>query len=81
MRSLYATYVTRELVRQGRFSPKLVMQLLGHTQPNVALKHYTRVVEQDLATTTFDPFPRGETGIPAGTAGKQKDAESVETAS
>lgn len=57
LRGLYATYVTRELVRQGRYSPKLVMQLLGHAHPNVALQHYNRVVEEDLDAALFDPTP------------------------
>lgn len=60
LRGLYATYVTRELVQQGRYSPKLVMQLLGHSHPDIALRHYSKVVQEDLAGATFDPFTREE---------------------
>lgn len=77
LRSLYATYVTKTLVQQGRYSPKLVMQLLGHSHPHVALQHYTRVVEEDLLLATFEPTA----GISAGTGAKAKDAVPVETAS
>lgn len=58
MRGLYTTYLTRELVRQGKYNPKLVMRVLGHAHPNVALIHYNRVIEEDLAGAVFDPASR-----------------------
>lgn len=76
LRALYATYVTRELVRQGRYSPKLVMQLLGHAHPSVALQHYNRVVGEDLAAATFDPRRDASVDIPVDIPLNAEDATS-----
>ncbi len=81
LRSLYATYVTKSLVQQGRYSPKLVMQLLGHSHPHVALQHYTRVVEEDLVLAIFEPGSGATAGISAGTEAKSEDALPAESAS
>ena len=74
---LYGTYVTPDLVQKGKYSPKLVMTLLGHSQPDVAMQYYTRMIEEDYRSATFEP------PIPA-TAGRTvnaKDADPVESAS
>lgn len=76
LRAVYATYVTRELVRQGKYSPKLVMRLLGQSHPDVAILHYNRVVGEDLSAATFDPYSGGDSGISSGTRAKVEDAES-----
>lgn len=81
IRNVHATCATRELVRRGKYSRKLVMRLLDHPDAGVALKRYNRVVRGDLGAATFDPKPKPETGIQAGTGAKVKDAESIETAS
>lgn len=81
LRSVYITYITREPVRQGQYSPKLVMYLAGHSHPSVALEHYNRVIEEDLASATFEPLMAAISGKPRGKSSKVKDAESVETAS
>lgn len=53
------------------------MTLLGHSHPDVAMRYYTRVVEGDYRSATFEP------PIPAsaGTRAQAKDAASVEAAS
>lgn len=81
MRGIHAAYVTRELVRQGRYSPKLVMQLLGQSHPNVALQHYNRVVAEDLAAATFDPILGESVDNLVDNRGEEKDATSLEVAS
>lgn len=47
MRKIYATLLTKELVKQGIWSPKLVMELMGHSAPNVAQQIYAQVIEDD----------------------------------
>jgi integrase len=81
LRGLYGTYVTRELVRAGKYSPKLVMRLLGHSHPDVALKYYTQVIEDDYRGATFEPPLPGTAGNSAGRKPKKKDAETVESTS
>jgi integrase len=55
LRKAYTSYTTRELVKAGTYSPKLMAQLLGHASTDVALEVYTLVVEDDLMSATFDP--------------------------
>ena len=55
MRKAACSYLTRELIRQGRYSPKLVQRFLGHSRPDVALSTYTLVVEDDYSLAVFDP--------------------------
>lgn len=81
LRSVYATYLTRELVQRGTYSPKLVMQLLGHSHPNVALRHYNRVIEEDLAMATFDPSSSTSLDKSLDNSSEEKGAASEETAS
>ncbi|HZJ08602.1 MAG TPA: hypothetical protein VFD39_02800 [Trueperaceae bacterium] len=81
LRAIYTTYITRELVRQGRYGPNLVMRLLGQSHPSVALLYYNRVVGEDLAAATFDPVLKSSSGISSGTAAKEEDATSLEIAS
>lgn len=87
LRALYATYVTRDLIQRGKYSPKIVQALLRHTHANVALQFYTRVIDEDFAGATFDPKPKKMTDSGATSdnsldiSGKDEDAESVETAS
>ncbi len=73
--------MTKELVRQARYSPKIVQHVLGHSHPGVALEHYNRVVGEDLAAAVFDPVPGGSLDIPLDKSGKEKDATSAEVAS
>lgn len=81
LRGVYATYVTRELVRQGRYSPVLVMRLLGQSRPDVALLHYNRVIREDLSTAVFSLNVGESVDKVVDIREKEKDAESVETAS
>ena len=55
MRKVYTSYLTRDLVRQGRYSPKLVAKLLGHSHHSVALDVYTLVIDEDYMDTFFEP--------------------------
>lgn len=55
MRKVYTSYLTRDLVRQGRYSPKLVAKRLGHSHHSVALDVYTLVIDEDDLDTFFDP--------------------------
>lgn len=55
LRKVYATYLTRELIRQGRYSPKLVAGLLGHSTQDTAMKIYTLVIEEDYDAAIFNP--------------------------
>ena len=54
LRKVYTSYVTRELIRQGRYSPKLVMELLGHSDTKVALDIYTLVIQEDKEAAVVD---------------------------
>lgn len=56
LRKCYTSYLTRELIKQGTYSPKLVARLLGHSSPEVSLSVYTLVNEQDYGSSFFDPF-------------------------
>lgn len=47
LRKIYCTLLTKELVKQGTWSPKIVMQLMGHNNPLVAQQVYAQVVEED----------------------------------
>ena len=49
------SYLTRDLIRQELYSPKLIQRFLGHSRPDVALNVYTLVVENDYLMTAFDP--------------------------
>ncbi|MEM7738935.1 MAG: site-specific integrase [Deinococcota bacterium] len=54
MRKIYTTYLTKELVKQGKYNPKIVAKLLGHSDTRVALAVYTQVIEADLAEATIN---------------------------
>lgn len=47
MRKVFTTYVTKDLIRRGLYSPKIVQRLLGHERPDVALETYSLVMEDD----------------------------------
>lgn len=87
LRALYATYVTRDLIRRGKYSPKIVQALLGHTHANVALEFYTKVIDADYAGATFDPKPAKMPDSEATSdksldiSSTKKDAEPVDSAS
>ena len=55
MRKVYTSYLTRDLVKHGRYSPKLVAKLLGHSDHSVALDVYTLVIDEDYMDTFFEP--------------------------
>lgn len=55
MRKTACSYLTRDLIRQGLYSPKPIQRFLGHSRPDVALNVYTLVVEDDYLMTAFDP--------------------------
>ena len=81
MRKVYASYVARNMIREGTFSPKRLQALLGHSSPDTAVKIYTQLIEEDTAGTTFDPFGAGTgAGIPAPELHKE-DGASEETPS
>lgn len=55
MRKVFTSYITRDLIQQGRYSPKLVQKLLGHARPDVAMSVYTLVIDEDYMGATFSP--------------------------
>lgn len=67
MRKVYSSYVTRNMIQAGTFSPKRLQALLGHSSPDTAVKIYTQVIQNDTAGTTFDPFASRVVGIEVGT--------------
>lgn len=67
MRKVYLSYVTRNMIQAGTFSPKRLQALLGHSSPDTAVKIYTQVIQDDTAGTTFDPFASRAVGIAVGT--------------
>lgn len=82
------SYLTRDLIEQGKYPPKILQRLLGHARPDVSMHIYNQVVEDDLdlATVTLPEAPKkaenGKMGVQdGGTDQKEEDAESVETAS
>jgi len=55
MRKTYATYVTKSLIDQNKFPPKVLQQLLGHARADVAMNVYAKVIEKDYLSATFTP--------------------------
>lgn len=55
MRKVLPPYLTRNLIKQGRYSPKLVAKLLGHSDHGVALDVYTLVIDDDYMDTFLEP--------------------------
>lgn len=56
LRKTYATYVTKSLINQNKFPPKVLQQLLGHSRPDVAMNVYAKVIEKDYLDATFTPL-------------------------
>jgi integrase len=88
LRKIYSTYLTRDLIEQGKYPPKILQRLLGHARPDVSMHIYNQVVEDDLdlAIVTLPIAPKkpenSEMGVQdGGTTPNEEDAESVETAS
>ena len=54
MRKASASFLTKEFIKQGKYSPKILQRFLGHTRPDEALKIYTLVFEGDYAEAVFD---------------------------
>lgn len=84
LRGIYSTYVIKELVKQGTWSPKILQALLGHSTPDVGLKHYARVISEDFAGAVFDPkaaVVEAVGVIPGVNEEKEEDAVREETAS
>lgn len=88
LRKVYSTYLTRDLIDQGKYPPKILQRLLGHARPDVSMHIYNQVVEDDLdlAIVNLPAAPkraeREQMGVQdGGTEAKEEDAESVETAS
>lgn len=54
LRKIYATMITKELIKQGTFSPKILMTLLGHSSHRVAMEIYSQVVEEDLSKAKLE---------------------------
>lgn len=77
LRGIYSTYITRKLVKEGRYSPNLAMKLLGHTRAKQAIETYNQVIGEDLALAVLEPSSDIALDIPA----KEKDAVPEETAS
>lgn len=59
LRKCAATYITQALVDAGRYAPKIVARILGHSRPDVALQIYTKIVDDDLKYATFNPLGSG----------------------
>lgn len=55
MRKVYTSYLTRDLIKRGKYSPKLIAKLLGHSHHAVALDVYTLVIDEDYMDTVFEP--------------------------
>ena len=56
LRKCAATYITQALVDAGRYAPKIVAQILGHSNTDVALNIYTKVVSDDVRLAVFNPL-------------------------
>lgn len=78
MREVYGSYVSRNMIREGTFSPKKLQALLGHSSPDTAIKIYTQIIEDDTAGMTFDPLdvPAGMgAGMTVALGTKEEDGE------
>lgn len=62
MRKVYTTYITKRLLQQGNYSPKIVMKLLGHNRPHVAQEVYTLLIDEDYQTATLN-LPLKDLGV------------------
>ena len=71
MRKTYATYVTKSLIDQNKFPPKVLQQLLGHARADVAMNVYAKVIEKDYLSATFTPVI--EPSLPEPEASKVSD--------
>lgn len=47
LRKIFCTLLTKELVQKGIWNPKIVMQIMGHSNEGVAIAVYTQVIEAD----------------------------------
>ena len=74
MRKVYGSYVTRNMIRSGTFSPKKLQGLLGHSSPDTAIKIYTQIIEEDTEGMTFDPL-EAPAGMSAGMTPEIKPKE------
>lgn len=54
MRKVFSTYLTRNMVNQGLFPPKILQQYLGHAKPDVAMDIYNKVIEEDAEKAIVD---------------------------
>jgi integrase len=78
MRKVYASYVSRNMIRKGTFSPKKLQALLGHSSPDTAIKIYTQIIEDDTEGMTFDPLATVagmSAGMTSGLEPKEEDEE------
>lgn len=60
LRKIYTTHLTRQLLANGSYSPKLVAQILGHSDTKVAMQIYTQVIEADYASAVVDFYGEAE---------------------
>lgn len=64
MRKVWTSYLTLDLIRQGRYNPKLVSKLFGHNDPRIALEVHTLVADDELMGSFFDlPAPPEDDGL------------------
>ena len=49
MRKIYCTLLTKALVENKSWSPKIIMELMGHSSPDIAMRTYAQVIEEDKA--------------------------------
>jgi integrase len=78
LRKVFATYVTKELMGQSKFPPKILQQLLGHSRPDMAMNIYTKAIDEDIRTATFDPLERKNRESGGKNRGKGDSGESKE---
>ena len=78
LRKVFATYITKELMGQSKFPPKILQQLLGHSRPDMAMNIYTKVIDEDMRTAIFDPMERKNRRFGGKNGGKSDDGDNKE---
>jgi len=54
MRKIFATHLTKRLIKQGTYNPKIVAKILGHANTKVALQVYTQIIDEDFSSALVD---------------------------
>lgn len=82
MRKVFTTYLTKDLIRNGKYSPKIIQEILGHTHPHVAQEVYTLVIQADLDSAAIDfPVRARSLDTTLDNSEKEEDVDSAESTS